>query len=226
LLGAIEPKAFKKLIVDLRFKLLDELVEFFPFYTEKSKIVQDLNKFTESSSNNQAEIQIRDELLTEVGLRLNSIYIKLNENNGGIGNSSSNAELNFVVDGANVALAIKTDDSKAKLSNIQLLANKLDSLGIKSYVILCDKSLQHRINDKNEYFEYVKNNEIIETPAGTQADPFILQYARKKDAYIITNDRYKDHYDRYGEAWIKEKRISFTIIDNNIFFEKVIQSDT
>ena len=45
-----------------------------------------------------------------------------------------------MIDGANVALAIKTEDNKAKLSNIQMIANKLESLKINNYVILCDKA--------------------------------------------------------------------------------------
>ena len=130
---------------------------------------------------------------------------------------------NYVVDGANVAFETKTIDNKAKLSNILLLINKLKSLGIRNYRILCDKALQDKIDEDEDYMNLVNKNEIIETPAGSQADTFIMQYARDKDAYIISNDQFKDFYDTYGEEWIKGKRISFTIVSNEIYFNELMQ---
>jgi hypothetical protein len=223
LIGTIEPKTFKEVLVELRFKLLNELINFFPFYNERCKNNKDLDEFT--SLTTTSEVKKRDELLTEVAMRLNTIYTRLKNNNGGIKNNPPTNEVKFVIDGANVALAIKTEDNKAKLSNIQMIASKLESLKIDNYVILCDKALRHTIDDKEEYMQYVNNNEIIETPAGTQADIFILQYARNKDAFIISNDRYQDYYDTYGETWIKEKRISFTIVGDEIYFDKELQKE-
>ena len=130
----------------------------------------------------------------------------------------------YIVDGANVAFEIKTADNKAKFSNIKTLINSLEAQNIKNYIILCDKALRYKIDDKEEYFTYVNDNRITETPAGTQADSFILQYAREKDAYIISNDQFKDYYDNYDRDWIKEKRIPFTIIGNEIYFDNLIRN--
>ncbi len=220
LLGTIEPKEFKGLIVDLRWKLINELLAFFPFYNELCKTNKDLGKLT--SPNMLPEIKERDELLTEVATRLNNIYTKLKGSKEGIEHDAPTNGLDFVIDGANIACEIRDKDRKAKLSNIQLLVNKVESLGAQSCVILCDRSLRHDIDHKDEYMEYVHNNEIIETPAGTQADVFILKYAKKHNAYVVSNDRFKDHYDSFSESWIKQKRVPFTIIKDEIIFEKEI----
>ncbi|MFX0140757.1 MAG: hypothetical protein ACFFDN_44375, partial [Candidatus Hodarchaeota archaeon] len=62
----------------------------------------------------------------------------------------------------------------------------------------------------------------VESPAGTQADTFILQFAWKNNAYIISNDRFLDFYDKYGKEWIKQKKITFSFIAGAIYFDKVL----
>ncbi len=224
MLGTIEPKRFKEMIVELRFKLLEELLKFFPFYIEFCKNQKDLNKFTSQTA--VLGLKERDALLTEVATRLNTIHTRLKENTGGIEHNNLSNGLYFVIDGSNVAREIKNKDNKGQLLHIQLLVNKLESLGAQSCVILCDRSLRYEIDYKDEYEEYVKKNEIIETPAGTQADIFILKYAKNHDAYIISNDRFKDHYDTFGKSWITQKHISFTIVGDEIYFDKEIQNNS
>lgn len=53
---------------------------------------------------------------------------------------------------------------------------------------------------------------IIKTPAWDYDDSYCIEYARNKNATIITNDRYWDHIekDRSLQAWIREHSCSFT----------------
>lgn len=128
----------------------------------------------------------------------------------------------FVMDGANIAFGDKSSNDKAKLSNIINLKKKLESFGINRYKIICDKSLYYKIDKKEKYNQYIQNEEITETPAGTEADYYILQYALSKNAFIISNDRFKEFYNAFGENWIKEKRITFAFIDQEVFLDKLM----
>jgi len=128
----------------------------------------------------------------------------------------------FVIDGANIAFEERTSKNKPKFSNILLLIKKLCFVGIKNYKIICDASLYHCIDDQEQYSQLIKNKEIIKVPSGTKADIFILQYSHDKNAYIISNDKYKEYFDLFDKDWIDEHRISFRIIDNEIYFDKLI----
>ncbi len=130
-------------------------------------------------------------------------------------------DLLFVIDGANVALSKKNSNKKGLLKSLQILEKKLKSYGITRYKILCDRSLRHRIDEQSSYLRLIDMEKIIETPAGTQADNFILNYAKENDAFVISNDRFKDFYDIFGKEWIKKKRITFTFIDHSIFFDRI-----
>lgn len=129
-------------------------------------------------------------------------------------------DLLFVIDGANVALSKKNSNKKGLLKSLRILEKKLNSFSIR-YKILCDRSLQYMIDEKSKYRALVDMGKIIETPAGTQADNFILNYAKENDAFVISNDRFKDFYNIFGNKWIKKKRITFTFIDHSIFFDRI-----
>jgi len=93
-----------------------------------------------------------------------------------------------VIDGSNIAYeGNKTKKEKAKLSNIMLVKKTFDSNGINDYKTICDHCLYFCIDNQEDYSHFVKNEEIIETPSRAEADIFILQYARKNDAFIISN---------------------------------------
>ena len=63
---------------------------------------------------------------------------------------------------------------------------------------------------------------LIESPEGTRADPFILQYAFEKDGYIISNDKFKQFHSIFNKKWIEKRRISFRFIDNELYFDKLM----
>lgn len=128
----------------------------------------------------------------------------------------------FVIDGANIAYDVKTSINQPKISNILLLKENLDTIGINNYKIICDRSLFYHIDDQAYYSQLIENKEIIEITGGTKADIFILQYAFRNNAFIISNDQYKEYIDLFGKSWIEEHRISFRIIDDDIYFDKLI----
>lgn len=60
---------------------------------------------------------------------------------------------------------------------------------------------------------------IFEAPAGIAADNFILVYALRKDAVILSNDRFAE-YEFASKEWLKEHRIRFMIIKNQLILQK------
>ncbi|MFX1240842.1 MAG: hypothetical protein ACFFA7_06295 [Promethearchaeota archaeon] len=79
--GYLTPKDLRKQIIELRVKLIEDLIEFFPFYLKQNLIENKLLNFTDSNESSliSAELEERNNLLEEVGCRINNIYRKLKE---------------------------------------------------------------------------------------------------------------------------------------------------
>lgn len=128
----------------------------------------------------------------------------------------------YVIDGSNVAFEQRTSDNKPKLLNLINLIENLKKLGITRVKIICDRSLYYCINDKKGYFQLINDGIIIECPEGSPSDIYILQYALQKNAYIISNDKFRDYYKSFDKDWIEDQRIAFKIIDEVFCFNKII----
>lgn len=139
-----------------------------------------------------------------------------------IGNEYRNIEdCFFVVDGANVARTGLMPNKSGKISNLELLKKKLNLFGIRNFYIICDRALFYSIDDKETYSNMIQNEEIIEAPGGSDADNYILQIAKEKDAFVISNDMFRDKYEYFGKEWIKSKKITFKIIKQSLYFDKI-----
>ena len=131
----------------------------------------------------------------------------------------------LVIDGANVAYEVKSIDCKARFSNLIILKHKLEENEIRDFKFIFDRSLHYRIDNSQNYDDLIKgDSRFIETPGGSQADPFILQYAYNINGWIVSNDNFKDFSSVFGKEWIQSRRISFRIIDEEIYFDKLIPS--
>jgi hypothetical protein len=119
-----------------------------------------------------------------------------------------------LVDGANVAHASESD---ARLRNIQLICSKLEEEGYEP-IIVVDASLRHRIDERGEYERMVEAGEIRQTPAGTDADYFILSFARELDAAIVSNDRFRDRIDAFPDA--RDRIIRYMIVADEVVLER------
>jgi len=86
-LGLTEPKKLKETIINSRFRLLEDLLEFFPFYLKHDNIQLSVEEFTKESENSDPrvseELKEKDDLLQELGHRIDNIYNKLKSKNNG-----------------------------------------------------------------------------------------------------------------------------------------------
>jgi hypothetical protein len=120
-----------------------------------------------------------------------------------------------IVDGSNVAHSSEGD--RARLQNIQLVCDKLEEEGFEA-VVVADAALRHQIDDQQGYEAMVEQGRIRQAPAGTDADFFILSFARELGAAVVSNDRFKDRIAAFPEA--RERAIRYMIVNDEVVFER------
>jgi hypothetical protein len=119
------------------------------------------------------------------------------------------------VDGSNVAHS--SEGEKARLRNIELVVAKLEEEGLEP-IVVADAALRHQIDETQKYEQLIDGGEIRQAPAGTDADWFILSFARELDAYIVSNDRFRDRQEAFPDA--RERMIRYMIVEDEVVFEK------
>jgi hypothetical protein len=120
-----------------------------------------------------------------------------------------------LVDGSNVAHCSEGD--RPELSNIVAVCGKLREEGYEPVVVV-DAALRHQIDDRTGYERMVEEGTIRQAPAGTDADYFILTFARELDASVLSNDRFKDRIAHFPE--VKERIIRYMIVAGELVLER------
>jgi len=120
-----------------------------------------------------------------------------------------------IVDGSNVAFA--TEGEVGILDNIRLVTQKLEDEGLEP-IVLVDAALRHKIDDPDHFEQMVDDGRIRQAPAGTDADFFILSFAKELDADIVSNDRFRDSSENFREE--RERTIRFMIVNGEVVFER------
>lgn len=130
-------------------------------------------------------------------------------------NPESDSARTVIIDGSNVAHS--SEGSDARLENISLVKAKLLEEGFQP-VILVDAALRHRIDRPADFERLVESGDIRQAPAGTDADFFILSFARELNADIVSNDRFRDRQEAFPEA--RERMIRYMIVNGEVVFER------
>jgi hypothetical protein len=99
-----------------------------------------------------------------------------------------------LVDGSNVAHA---SEGEALLDNIRVVCAKLREEGYEPVVVA---------------------GSIKQAPAGTDADYFILSFARELDASIVSNDRFRDRQKAFPDA--AKRLIRYMVVKGEVVFER------
>jgi uncharacterized protein YxeA len=130
-----------------------------------------------------------------------------------------------IVDGLNIAYR----NNAASLQNVVLVDQYLQERGFRkeNISIIVDATFPYNCNIELEQFnEFMKNdNRYCKAPAGQQADEFILTKADEiykhnpnNPPIIITNDQFKDHFEKHPELEFLKKRkkgVTWTYIQKN-----------
>jgi hypothetical protein len=120
-----------------------------------------------------------------------------------------------LVDGSNVAHSSEGD--QGHLANITLVCDKLREEGYEP-LVLVDAALRHQIDDRAEYERMVDAGTIRQAPAGTDADYFILSFARELDASIVSNDRFRDRQKAFPDA--AARLIRYMVVKDEVVLER------
>jgi hypothetical protein len=120
-----------------------------------------------------------------------------------------------LVDASNVAHF--TEGERPRLENILLVRAKLHEEGLEP-IVVADAALRHQIDDRAGYERLVDEGHVKQAPAGTDADYFILTFARELEAAIVSNDRFKDRIDKYPE--VRDRIIRYMILAGEVVLER------
>jgi hypothetical protein len=120
-----------------------------------------------------------------------------------------------LIDGSNVAHS--TEGEKPRLRNIELVTEKLLEEGYQP-IVVADAALRHQIDEDGRYEALIDEGKVRQAPAGTDADYFILSFARELDAAIVSNDRFRDRQDAFPDA--RDRMIRYMIVADEVVFEK------
>ena len=120
-----------------------------------------------------------------------------------------------LVDGSNVAHS--SEGEQARLANITAVCDKLRAEGYEP-LVLVDAALRHQIDDRRAYEELVDAGVLRQAPAGTDADYFILSFARELDASIVSNDRFRDRQKAFPEAG--RRLIRYMVVKGEVVLER------
>ena len=120
-----------------------------------------------------------------------------------------------LVDGSNVAHS--SEGEQPVLANIVAVCDKLREEGYDPVVVV-DAALRHQIDDRSRYEQLVETGTIKQAPAGTDADYFILSFARELDASIVSNDRFRDRQKAFPDA--ARRLIRYMVVKGEVVLER------
>lgn len=125
-----------------------------------------------------------------------------------------------VIDGSNVAHLEKTKKGQPKVSNLIAVRRALEDQGLRP-IIIVDASLRHLVDDPDQLEALVNHQDVLQAPAGTDADYFVLKTADEMKGLVISNDRYQPYREAY--PWLDQRRISLMIVEGNVMlYEKAL----
>lgn len=176
------------------------------------KAVNDINRYI----NEISYIQSKD-YLSEYYNTVKEIAKILNFK---VNNTFCSEKQKLVLDGSNIALynANNKDKKTACLNNIQLITNELYKRGYREIILFIDASLRHQVENIAVFTNFISNYGLksVEVPSGTNADLFIIDYAIKNNAIIVTNDKFRDHIEsgKITLEFLKTHKLNYVIVDN------------
>lgn len=140
---------------------------------------------------------------------------RANERDDAYTDDENDESRRVLVDASNVAHS--TEGGEARLRNIRLVEEKLREEGLEP-IIVADAALRHQIDDKASYEKLIDDGKVHQAPAGTDADYFILSFAREMDARILTNDRFRDRAKDFPRE--RGRVIRYMIVDGEVVLEQ------
>jgi hypothetical protein len=123
-----------------------------------------------------------------------------------------------VVDGSNLAWARTDAEGRPRLDNLIIVRQALTERGYQAVVVV-DAALRHQVSprDASELERLIQGQDVVQAPAATDGDEWVLRIAEHNAARVISNDR----YDEYSAVhpWVAERRIAAIFVDHSALFQ-------
>lgn len=215
-LKTITPKELRNYIFGTRIRIMEELLEFFPFYVSESINGNFKNESLQFERDGSLVEQIkeREELLEIVAQKLMNIHKRLDEKKKTEDLNQENHIENtkiikkkLVVDITNILNLDRDQNGEIKINNILKVYNAVIELGYEPHMI-ADASMRHHLDYDNQYKDLEDKGIINQSPAGNKADEWVLEIAKREKCKFLTNDLYRDHRAEFGKDWIFNNRLT------------------
>jgi hypothetical protein len=122
-----------------------------------------------------------------------------------------------LVDGSNVA---HSTEGPPLVANLEAIRDKLVEEGLEP-IIVADAALRHQIDDPGRYEQMIDDGMVRQAPAGTDADYFILAFARELNASVVSNDRFRDRMKAFPD--VRDRIIRYMILQDEVVLERRTQ---
>lgn len=133
----------------------------------------------------------------------------------------------IVVDGSNIAWnnGDRNKGARPLALNIKLVIDELRKKGFNDIRTFYDASLPHDIQDKNVLTQLEKDYGIQPTPSRTDADHFLIDFAKALNAYLVTNDSLMDYAlkDKWVMKYRDRIRIAAVVSNGLVSFSSNLQ---
>jgi uncharacterized coiled-coil DUF342 family protein len=118
-----------------------------------------------------------------------------------------------VVDGSNLAWARTDDSGRPRLDNLTAARRALAERGYEALVVV-DAALRHQVSQRDaaELDRLVLAQTVVQAPAATDGDRWILQIADHHAAAVVSNDRFEEYRADFG--WIDERRVAIVFVEH------------
>lgn len=133
--------------------------------------------------------------------------------------NSSILEKSIIVDLNNLLYDDKDSNGKVKIENVKILESILREKGYIKIILVVSSYFIKKVNKPKIFEKLVKNKKILKAPALNDPDWFILELSRTNNADILSNDKFKNYWEEFGENWIREKRKPFMVYDGKIIIK-------
>ncbi len=115
----------------------------------------------------------------------------------------------------------RNSSRKPTIRIFEKVVQHLENLGVPKENIIgfSDLSFQYYIDNLKQYKKHVKDEIIIEMPAGIKADKVILAYClRHENAVFISQDLMREYYIYLPyRSWIVKRRICVVLVGAEIY---------
>lgn len=123
-----------------------------------------------------------------------------------------------VVDGSNLAWARTTDEGRPRLDNLTLVRTSLAERGYQALVVV-DAALRHQLgqHDASELDRQIAAQDVVQAPAETDGDLWVIGIADHHGAPVLSNDRFDEYRARF--PWLRERRVAVVLVDHGALLQ-------